>query len=80
MPSTKKAAGKPKPAKPTVPMIPPEYVGKWIAWAPDGVQIVAVASSHAACIRAAGRAGYAENRVAFEKVPTTRQRVTGSFI
>jgi hypothetical protein len=75
MPKTRKSPARPNPAAPSIPL---EYAGKWIAWAPDGVRIVAVASSHAGCITAAGRAGFAENQVAIERVPTTRQRVTGS--
>jgi hypothetical protein len=58
--------------------VPLEYAGKWIAWSADGLKIVAVASTMKACETAAERAGFADDQVAFEHVPTSRFRQTGS--
>jgi hypothetical protein len=35
-----------------------EYAGKYVAWAPDGITIIAVASSFNAAERKAAKAGY----------------------
>jgi hypothetical protein len=58
-------------------MIPLEYAGKWVAWSADG-RIVAVGETRAMCESAAIKAGFADNQVAFEKIPEGRQRRTGS--
>jgi hypothetical protein len=61
-----------------VQVVPREYAGKWIAWSPDGRKILAVAETFAACEAAAARAGFPAGSVAIDRVPTGRQRVTGS--
>lgn len=58
--------------------IPLAYAGKWIAWIPDGMRIVAVGDTFALCESAAALAGFPE--VAVECVPAGRQRLTGSGI
>jgi hypothetical protein len=47
-----------------------EYAGKYVAWAPDGHRIVAVASTFEAAERKAAKAGY--SRVAIDKIPKGR--------
>ena len=49
-----------------------EYAGRWIAWEPTGMRIVAVADSFEACERAAAEAGYPE--VAVHRVPDRGER------
>jgi hypothetical protein len=61
-----------------VQVVPREYAGKWVAWSPDGRKIIAVAGTFAACESAAARAGFPAGRVAIDRVPTGRQRLTGS--
>jgi hypothetical protein len=58
--------------------VPLEYAGKWIAWSADGRRIVAVAGTYNACELAAATAGHSANEVAIERVPRSRQRLTGS--
>jgi hypothetical protein len=58
-------------------IVPLEYAGKWVAWSASGREIVAVAASYNACERAAGLSGFDADQVAIERVPTSRQRVTG---
>jgi hypothetical protein len=58
--------------------VPREYAGKWIAWSADGRRIVAVADTSDACEQAAATAGHPANQVAIERVPESRQRLTGS--
>lgn len=55
-----------------------DYAGKWVAWSPDGRKIVAVADSFKACEQAAERAGFLADQVAIDRVPASRQRLTGS--
>jgi hypothetical protein len=71
--TTRKTAGVQRPQK-----IAREYAGKWIAWSPDGMRIVAVADSFARAERAAAAAGFPN--VAIERVPDGRQRITGSGV
>jgi hypothetical protein len=47
-----------------------EYAGKYVAWSPDGLTIVAVASSFDAAERKAAKAGYP--MVAVAKIPKGR--------
>jgi hypothetical protein len=61
-----------------VQVVPREYAGKWVAWSPDGREIIAVAATFAACETAAAHAGFPAGRVAIDRVPTGRQRLTGS--
>jgi hypothetical protein len=49
-----------------------------VAWSADGRRIVAVGTSFKTCEQAAADAGYAADQVAIERVPISRQRVTGS--
>ncbi len=58
--------------------IPRDYAGNWVAWSPDGRKIVAVADSFRACEQAAERAGFRADQVAIDRVPASRQRLTGS--
>ncbi len=58
--------------------VPREYAGKWVAWSPDGLQIVGSGASFATCERAALVAGFAADQIAIERVPQGRLRVTGS--
>lgn len=61
-----------------VTVVPRAYAGKWVAWSADGRGIVAVGDSFKACEQAAIQAGYPENQVAIDRVPASRQRLTGS--
>ena len=56
--------------------IPLEFAGRWIAWSPDGMKIVASGGSFEEAEQAAAAAGFAE--VAVERVPEGRQRIIGS--
>jgi len=47
-----------------------EYAGKYVAWSPDGLTIVAVATSFDAAERKAAKAGYP--MVAVAKIPKGR--------
>jgi Family of unknown function (DUF5678) len=47
-----------------------EYAGKYVAWAPDGLRIVAVGSSFEAAERKAAKAGYPQ--VAVARIPKGR--------
>jgi len=58
--------------------VPREYAGKWVAWSADGRRIVAVGDTLKACELAAAGAGHPANRVAIDRVPESRQRLTGS--
>src|SRR5271166_2903899 len=58
--------------------IPREYAGNWVAWSADGRKIVAVADSFRACEQAAEHAGFRADQVAIDRVPVSRQRLTGS--
>jgi hypothetical protein len=51
-------------------VVPREYAGKWLAWSPDGLRIVAVADSFEDCERAAAAAGF--TAVAIDRVPLGR--------
>lgn len=55
-----------------------EYAGKWVAWASDGREIVAVGDTLHACEQSAADAGHPANQVAIEWVPEARQRLTGT--
>ena len=46
------------------------YAGKYVAWAPDGISIVAVASSFEGAERKAAKAGYPQ--VAVAQIPKGR--------
>jgi hypothetical protein len=59
-------------------VVPREYAGKWIGWSADGRRIIAVGSDFESCEQAAARAGFSADQVAIERVPETRQRLTGS--
>jgi hypothetical protein len=59
-------------------VVPREYAGKWVAWSADGREIAAVADSFRACEQAAVRAGFRADQVAIDRVPSSRQRLTGS--
>jgi hypothetical protein len=59
-------------------VVPREYAGKWLAWSSDGRRIVAIADTFQACERAAAQAGFPADQVAIDRVPTARQRLTGS--
>jgi hypothetical protein len=59
-------------------VVPRAYAGKWVAWSDDGRKIVAVADSYKACEQAAARVGLGADQVAIERVPPSRQRLTGS--
>jgi hypothetical protein len=61
-----------------VQLVPRDYAGKWVAWSADGRKIVAVADSFRACEQAAERAGFPADQVAIDRVPVSRQRLTGS--
>jgi hypothetical protein len=61
-----------------VPVVPREYAGKWLAWSADGRRIVTVGESFEAVEQAAVEAGFPADQVAIERVPTSRQRLTGS--
>ena len=58
--------------------IPRDYASRWVAWSADGRKIVAVADSFRACEQAAKRAGFRADQVAIDRVPASRQRLTGS--
>ena len=63
----------PKPSRSRKPqVIPIEYAGRWVAWEPTGMRIVAVADSFEACEQAAAEAGYP--RVAVDRIPDRGQR------
>jgi hypothetical protein len=55
-----------------------DYAGKWVAWSEDGRRIVAVGETFAACEAEAVRAGFPANRIAIDRVPSSRFRQTGS--
>jgi hypothetical protein len=61
-----------------VQVVPREYAGKWVAWSVDGREIVAVAGSFRACEQAAVLAGFRADQLAIDRVPASRQRLTGS--
>jgi len=61
-----------------VQVVPREYAGKWVAWSADGRKIVAVSGSFKACEQSAARAGLRADQLAIERVPRSRQRLTGS--
>lgn len=61
-----------------VELVPREYAGKWVAWSADGRRVVAVGDTYKACERAAASAGHPANQVAIDRVPQSRQRLTGS--
>jgi hypothetical protein len=54
-----------------------EYAGKWVAWSPDGLRIVAVGRTFAACERAAAAAGFGPGQVAIGRIPVHRRRLAG---
>jgi hypothetical protein len=58
--------------------VPREYAGRWIAWSADGRRIIAVEDDLESCEQAAAHAGFAADQVAIERVPETRDRLTGS--
>ena len=57
--------------------VPREYAGKWVAWSADGHRIVAVGGTLKACEQAAASEGHPANEVAIERIPESRQRLTG---
>jgi len=61
-----------------VQVVPREDAGKWIAWSADGRRIIAVGDSFESCEQAAARAGFPADQSAIERVPETRDRLTGS--
>jgi hypothetical protein len=63
-----------------VPFVPREYAGKWVAWSEDGRRVIAVGDSFESCEQAAIKAGFPANRIAIERVPETRQRVSGAWL
>jgi len=72
-PGTARAAPSKNAAKKSVSspdLIRREYAGKYVAWAPDGLRIVAVASSFGAAERKAAKVGYP--MVAVARVPKGR--------
>ena len=80
MPKLRRSA-KPKAkvgAPSTVQVVPRDYAGKWIAWSEDGRRIIAVGESFDSCEGAATRAGFPADRIAIERVPETRDRLTGA--
>jgi hypothetical protein len=52
--------------------------GKWIAWSADDGSIVSVGDSFEACETAAARAGFPPDRIAIDRAPLTRDRLSGS--
>ena len=71
------SAAKVAPPKPSVrntdsspDLVRREYAGKYVAWTPDGLSIVAVASSFDVAERKAARAGYP--KVAVARIPKGR--------
>jgi hypothetical protein len=63
-----------------VQVVPRDYAGKWMAWSADGRKIVAVADSFRACEQAAERSSFRADQVAIDRVPASRQCLTGSGI
>jgi hypothetical protein len=61
-----------------VQVVPRAYAGKWVAWSPDGRRIISVAETFAAREATAAHAGFPAGRVAIDRVPSGRQRLTGS--
>lgn len=59
-------------------IVPREYAGRWIAWSSDGRRIIAVGDGFESCEQAAVRAGFPADQIAIERVPETRNRLTGS--
>ena len=76
MPHTNPSGSRTKAGRPQTVSL--EYAGKWVAWSPDGLRIVASGVSFATCERAAVAAGFAAEQVAIERVPQGRLRITGS--
>lgn len=73
IPGTTRSNAKKNPKKKPVllpDLILREYAGKYVAWAPDGLRIVAVASSFGAAERKAAKVGYPMAAVA--RVPKGR--------
>jgi hypothetical protein len=60
--------------------VPREYAGKWLAWSADGRRIVAVGDTYKACEQAATTAGYPADQVAIDRVPESRERLTGAGV
>jgi hypothetical protein len=78
MPETKPQTPPEPVRRAEVPRIPRAYAGKWVAWSADGRRIVAVGETFEACEEAAAHAGFPADQIAVERVPTDRQRLTGS--
>jgi len=57
-------------AGPSSDVVRREYAGKYVAWAPNGLRIVAVASSFEVAERKAAKAGYPQ--VAVARIPKGR--------
>jgi hypothetical protein len=54
-------------------VVPRALAGKWVAWSPDGLSIVASGSSAAAVEEKAATAGY--DRVAIDRIPPARRLI-----
>ena len=78
MPKVKRLTGLDTKSDRKVQSVPREYVGKWVAWSADGRRIVAVGNTYKACEQAAAAAGHPASGVAIDRVPQSRQRLTGS--
>lgn len=59
----------------SVPVVPREYAGKWIAWNHEGTRILGAADELSAAEKAAREAG--EDRPRLEKVPRADSRIVG---
>ncbi len=60
--------------------VPRAYAGQWIGWSADGRRIISVGESFEECEQAAIQAGFSADQVAIERVPETRERVSGSTL
>jgi hypothetical protein len=62
-------------SRPSVPTVPREYGGKWIAWNRDGTRILAAADDLRTAEEAARKTG--EQRPRLERVPRSDVRIIG---
>jgi hypothetical protein len=62
---------------PTVPLVPREYGGKWIAWNFEGTRILASGSDLSSVEATARKTG--ENRPRLERVPRANVRIVGGI-
>jgi hypothetical protein len=76
MPETKPTRIHAWPRRPQT--VPRAYAGRWVAWSPDGLTIVAVGDSFEEAGRVAAEGGFPE--VAVERMPVGRQRETGTWL